>query len=542
MSKEILKKYQISVIDGQNKHIFTASDGDNLLDVLQQNGVLVQASCGGKGTCQKCRVKINGQGTQLACHYKISADIKIHLPDLKAFVILDELNPAARIMENQSGIKIEIHNDKKVVMYQENQILSEKVDRDRQHSGYGIAVDIGTTTVVVYLLDIINYIHLDNFSFLNPQSSYGADVITRIEYCIREEAGVQHLQSILIRKINQAISNMCEEHRIDKADIYLATMVGNTIMLHMFLGVNPAPISFAPYTPVFTEQKRLKGSELKLTMHERGIVKVLPSISGYVGADILAGVASTDLAIRKSYTLYLDIGTNGEIVLGKKNEVYCCATAAGPAFEGAKIQCGVGAVTGAISMFDNEGYTTIDGKLPVGICGSGLIDIIAYLLDQGLIDQTGLMGEDFLIEKKENMDIEDDIVLTQKDIREVQLAKSAIYAGIHILMKEAGVSYDQIETVYLAGGFGNYIKIESAIRIGLLSEELEGKIVSIGNGAGTGAIAALKSIPFEKEIEKIAKKTNYIELSTRPDFMEAYVEAMAFSSTNYERISQIISS
>ena len=364
------------------------------------------------------------------------------------------------------------------------------------------------------------------------QSSYGADVITRIDYCIREEAGVQHLQSILISQINHAISKMCSENRIDKADIYLAAIVGNTIMLHILLGVNPAPISFAPYTPVFTEPKSLKGSDLKLKMHKRGIVKVLPSVSGYVGADILAGVASTDLAIRKSYTLYLDIGTNGEIVLGNKDEVQCCATAAGPAFEGAKIQCGVAAVTGAISMFDNEGYTTIDGKLPVGICGSGLIDIIAYLLDQGLIDQTGLMGEDFIIEKKENTSIEYDIVLTQKDIREVQLAKSAIYAGIHILMKEAGVSYDQIEAVYLAGGFGNYIKIESAIRIGLLPDELQGKVVSIGNGAGTGAIAALKSIAFEKEIEKVAKKTNYIELSTRLDFMETYVEAMAFSSNS----------
>ncbi len=523
-----MSKYKISVFDGQKEHTFRANDGENLLELLQHNGILVQASCAGKGTCGKCQVKMNHLDTILACQYKISTDLEIHLPNLESYIILDELNPAARIMDNNSGLRIENKEGRRLVYFRGNQLIDEDWGNDKETTAYGIAVDIGTTTVVVYLIDIIHYMQIDSFSFLNPQSSYGADVISRVEYGMNNKNGVEQLGSILIHRINQAVDSLCSGNGVNPLNIYLGSMVGNTIMLHLLLGIDPSSISVAPYTPVFTEQKNLKGSDLKLKMHDKSVIKVLPSVSGYVGADILAGVASTDLTISDTYVLYLDIGTNGEIVLGKKDQVYCCATAAGPAFEGARIQCGVGGISGAISTYDEDGYITINGKPPIGICGSGLVDIVAYLLDQEIIDPTGRMNNDFIVETKKNAAVEHDIILSQKDIREVQLAKSAIYAGIAILIKEAGITSNQIGTVYLAGGFGNYIRIDSAVRIGLLPEELEDKVVSIGNAAGTGAIASLKSTLFEQEIERIKKKTQYIELSTHPDFMDAYVAAMSF--------------
>ena len=226
----------------------------------------------------------------------------------------------------------------------------------------------------------------------------------------------------------------------------------------------------------------------------------------------------------------MDIGTNGEIVLGNRDIIYCCATAAGPAFEGAKITCGVGGVDGGISVYNNGYYKTIGDKTAVGICGSGLIDLIAFLLESNRIDYSGYMTEEYLVEKKEHTAVNHDIVVTQKDIREVQLAKAAIYAGIMTLIRIAGISIDQIENVYLAGGFGNYIRTASAIRIGLLPEAFNDKIIPIGNSAGTGALQALRSLEFEREIDRVLKITKYIELSMRADFNEEYLSAMHFST------------
>ncbi len=528
MKNQTIKKYKLLVTDGQKTHTIWGQTGELLLDVFQKNGLLIPASCGGKGTCDKCKVKIAGKGMELACQYRINDEMAVILPGFKEYAILDQLNPHARTVTDNSGIEIKYNDGQKRVTYKGELIASIPDEENRRPAGYGLAVDIGTTTIVMYLLDMTYYQPIDVISVLNPQIGFGADVISRIDYCLRESEGLKTLQKKLINRMNESIDSSCEAAGINCDDIYLMTIVGNTIMLHILLGIDPASIAFAPYTPVFTDEKILKASTLDLKINHKGIVKVLPSVAGYVGADILAGLASTDIADNKKHTLYIDIGTNGEIVLGNRDTIYCCATAAGPAFEGAKITCGVGGVEGGISVYDNGHYKTIGDKAPVGICGSGLIDLMAFLLDSKRIDYSGYMTEEYLVEKKENSAVSHDIVLTQKDVREVQLAKAAIYAGIMTLIRIAEIPIDEIENVYLAGGFGNYIRTASAIRIGLLPESFNGKIIPIGNSAGTGALLALRSLEFYREIDKVLEITKYIELSMRADFNEEYLAAMHF--------------
>ena len=380
--------------------------------------------------------------------------------------------------------------------------------------------------MVVYLEDLLTYSTVDVATFINPQTLYGHDVVSRIQYSREQKNGLSELRTSLIEAINLSIVKLCHRNQIENQHIYKATVVGNTTMLHLFLDVDPSSIAFAPYTPQFIEEKMISGEESSLAIHEKGLVRVLPSVSAYIGADITAGIASTDVADNGDYTLFVDIGTNGEMALGKQGNLYCCSTAAGPAFEGANISCGIGGVEGAISEYKNGIYKTIGDKPPKGICGSGLLDIVAELRDKDIIDATGYMEKDFLIEKKKNTTIDRDIVLTPRDVREVQLAVAAIYAGIKILAKSSGLDIHEIEKVYLAGGFGNYLNINSAIRIGLLPESLQEKVIQVGNSAGKGALLALRSNDFANSVNKIANIAEYIELSMRMDFNELYVESM----------------
>jgi uncharacterized 2Fe-2S/4Fe-4S cluster protein (DUF4445 family) len=300
-------------------------------------------------------------------------------------------------------------------------------------------------------------------------------------------------------------------------------------MQHLVMGVSPASIAFAPFTPEFTDARTVAAADLHLGVHENAVVEILPSVSGYVGADIVAGIASTYLADQEDFTLFIDIGTNGEVVLGNRDTIYCCATAAGPAFEGANIECGIGAVEGAISEFYQGTYLTIGHGPPVGICGSGLVDLVAHLLNSGVINDDGFMEKNHIIERAENTPVRRDIYITPQDVRKVQLAKAAIFAGIRVLMQVADVSYDRIKNVYLAGGFGNYINFNNAVKIGLLPAELRKKITPIGNSAGTGARFALKSVGFSKHLDEVLQKSTYLELSMREDFNIEYINAMRFS-------------
>jgi len=358
-------------------------------------------------------------------------------------------------------------------------------------------------------------------SFLNPQSIYGADVISRITYCQENENGLINLKQVIVNAINNELDQFSLIKGIRSASFERIIVAGNTTMLHLLLGENPVSIALAPFIPKFTGMQVRKGDLSGLNINPLADVITLPCISAYVGADIVAGLAVIK-PLYRNY-LFIDIGTNGEMALVKGDWIFTCSTAAGPAFEGATLSCGMGAVNGAISSFISpEEFSVIGNTEPVGICGSGIADIIAYLLDARLVDKTGVLKLPFTLHKKNN------IVVTQQDIREIQLAKSAIYSGIKVLMKSAGMDFRDIDALYLAGGFGNYINIRSAVRIGLLPSELQNKIFPVGNSAGMGALQFLKSDEFENRIERITRSSEYIELSDSDDFTIEFVMNMDF--------------
>jgi uncharacterized 2Fe-2S/4Fe-4S cluster protein (DUF4445 family) len=325
-------------------------------------------------------------------------------------------------------------------------------------------------------------------------------------------------------------------------------------MMHLLMRLPSRNIAVAPFIPTSTLMHKFKASDIGIKINEFGYAIVFPSISGYIGADTVGAILSSGLYTEEKATLLIDLGTNGEIVLAMGQKMYACSTAAGPAFEGANIHHGVGGISGAIDKVqigDTLEYSTIDSKKAIGLCGSGLIDIIAGLISKGIIDETGriidakevegsiteeiksrIIEKDgkhiFLVVEADKTNTGEDIIITQKDVRELQNAKAAVAAGIRILVKSAGMEMNDVNKIYLAGGFGSFIKIESAIKIGLLPNSLAGRIESIGNAAGMGAVEGLLSKSMLEMTGNIKNKMEYVELSSRKDFVDEYIECMMF--------------
>lgn len=433
----------------------------------------------------------------------------------------------------------------------ERSLLSVK-SSDKQYESYGMAFDIGTTTVAGYGLDLDTGETLDVNSRENPQGKYGADVVSRIKYAREHEDGLARLQEEIIHSINELIEEFADKEGIDPSDIYRATFVGNTIMLHLLAAVDPTKMDQAPYIPGFTSSQRVRAEELGIGIHSRGQLVLLPSLAGYVGADITAGILHTGMHKLDKLSLLVDIGTNGEMVLGNKDKIVAASTAAGPAFEGANIEQGMTARAGAIShvTIDEEGQLDIevinDGT-PQGLCGSGIVDTVGELLKAGLIEEKGNIVSDRTqlprptINPLGNRMVDiggnrafwlhvdsNPVFVTQEDIREVQLAKGAIKAGIDIMLGEFDATADDIEQVYLAGAFGNYLRKENILRIGVLPQIDPDKILSIGNAAGQGAKLALINRGKQEELEELTEEVEYIELSFRTDFTDKFMSAMKF--------------
>ena len=421
---------------------------------------------------------------------------------------------------------------------------------------YGIAFDIGTTTVVGYLIDLGSGEELSAIAKTNPQVIHGDDVISRIGFAQQPKGGLEKLQKEVVNTLNEIIRETTQKAKIDKCNIYEAVIVGNTCMHHLFLGLNPINLASSPYIPIIKESLSLKVKDIPgLSLNPAANIYMLPNISAFVGADILAGILSTSMWREDKTILFVDLGTNGEVVLGSKGEFWACSAAAGPAFEGSRISSGMRAAEGAIDKvkIDNKfiTYKVIeDGKVR-GICGSGLIDLIAELLKLGLINKSGKLidreegnselseeirrrivngqeGNKFLLVKDKETENGKPLYLTQRDIREVQLAKAAIYAGIKILLKEVNIPLEDIQEILLAGAFGNFIDKKSAVRIGLLPNLSLKKIESVGNAAGRGAEITLCSNKMRELSQEISKKVKYVELSSRPDFQKEFMEAMFF--------------
>jgi uncharacterized 2Fe-2S/4Fe-4S cluster protein (DUF4445 family) len=498
--------YKIKVHSSGREIMHEVSGGKRLLDFLREQHYEIYAPCGGNGTCGKCKVMVKNSGYITSCLHYVKEDMEIILPAPVEASILASQYEFSKVLQLAPG------------------------DAERLSSyPFGIAMDVGTTTIVFYLVQLVTGSILETQTVMNPQGKYGADVISRIDYCILNKGGLQVLQQEVIDAINSTITHFTEQQGIGKDDIVKIAVSGNTTMLHLLLGEDPSTLAYVPFTPVFTAERRIKAAALEVSCHPEGEVKVLPSFSAYIGADIVAGIASLAPPEEQNNYLYVDVGTNGEMALVTPKTIYACATAAGPAFEGANIQCGMGALEGAISSYtDQEGIRTIGDAKPVGICGSGLIDLVAMLVRTGKLPVDGYLSEEYTIVDASGTGSADPIVITAADIREIQLAKSAICAGILTLVRKAGLRMEEIDAFYLAGGFGNYIRISSAVEIGLIPAELAGKVISVGNASGTGAILAVRSISFDQAMNDILNRMKLVELSTDDTFNLEFAMNMEF--------------
>ena len=418
----------------------------------------------------------------------------------------------------------------------------------------GAALDIGTTTVVVYLLDLHTGELLATASALNPQATFGADVISRLGRIREQPATLEAMHRAAVEVTNRLIAEACEQAGVQRGCVYELTVVGNTCMHHLLLGIDPSHIAVSPFTPAVTRALTVPAAELGVGISPVGMVACLPNVAGYVGADIVGAIVATGLEKRRAPAVMIDIGTNGEVVLWTGEELLCCSCAAGPAFEGAQITHGTRAAPGAIDHVawrDGEiVVSTIGDGKPVGLCGSGLVDAAAVLLDSGLLESTGRMGRDghralhargiarrvvggeqdrrFVLATPGEGIEGREIALTQRDVRQLQLASGALRAGIEILLAEAGVSAEDISQFLLAGAFGSYIRPESALRIGLLPAVPADRVRAVGNAAGMGAVLCLLSTRAREYAAEVARRARYVELSARPDFQDAFAEAMIF--------------
>lgn len=429
--------------------------------------------------------------------------------------------------------------------------LPEDFVPEKGEQGYGVAFDVGTTTVVGMLVDLYTGEHLMSLAKTNPQNKHGLDVISRITFSKEKKENLQILRDDIIACLNEIIEELCEENQVHRDAVVRVTFCGNTTMSHIFAGYDPITLAFAPFEPAYTGTLMFKGKVLGMNMNEEGDVMVFPNIAGHVGGDITSGLLATRFLEKTEPTLFIDIGTNGEIAITDGKSVLACSTAAGPAFEGSAIYQGMRAAPGAIEKIRIEEekvlFRTIDDIVPVGICGSGLIDAVAEMIQAGIIKKTGRLAtakdfaeknpaiserlrerdgmREFVLVFKED---EEDIVITQKDVREVQLAKGAISAGISIMAEQLSLKLEDISKVIVAGAFGSFINKESAITIGLLPDVDLNNIISAGNTAGAGTLMAVTNAEEGVAAKEIPGRIAHVELASTGDFQNKYMAAMAF--------------
>lgn len=439
----------------------------------------------------------------------------------------------------QWNIAVTVWNNQKVIAVE---------PADAANKLYGVAIDIGTSKIVGQLIDLTTGRTLAVESIENPQMIFGEDIITRINHAILHPKGLRDLQATVIEGLNKVTLGACKNAKIRPEHVYEMTVAGNTAMHHLFLGIQPKYMALAPFTPVTKRAINVSAKEINLRINPCANIYVLPIIAGFVGGDNVADVLSTRIHKTDEISLLLDIGTNTELTLGNKDGLISCSCASGPAFEGGHIKHGMKAVTGAIERVKintdtlNIEYETIENTKPVGICGSGLVDIIAELLRYSLLSKTGRLNPEAAIDKfrekdglmeltlvqKKDSGTGEDIVITQKDVRELQLAKAAIYTGCAILMKRKGIKIENIKKVYIAGAFGNYLNLENAKTIGLLPDVPSERVAFVGNAAISGARLTLISRKERIEAEQISKTVQYLELGTDLDFEKEFISSIKF--------------
>ncbi|MFN2364223.1 MAG: ASKHA domain-containing protein [Halarsenatibacteraceae bacterium] len=594
--------FQVRIIQGDRVEEFEIEQKMNLYEIINQKGFKLTAYCGGEGTCKKCRVHLQPapelkniereifserekeEGLRLACLHQVDRDLEIRLDtegdinvltgtaevegrlnsgwslfefELEKPRLDDQRSYLTRYLEKTgaSTIADQVIKDIKAldakikalkgVCCQEE--LVELIPDSEEKNLLGVAVDIGTTTLVLYLYDLETGEKLGIDSMYNPQKEFGADVISRIQFANKSRENAEKLQQVLVERLNQGLTELVAEVGAAVDDIYRIAFAGNTTMLHTLLGFDPIDIAKSPFIPNFTEGLNLSPELIDLKINSRAELLLLPSISAYIGADIIGDLLATGVGEDQKNELLIDIGTNGEIALGNSSEIYTCSVAAGPSFEGSNISAGMAALAGAVEKFsirpDSFDYQTINAARPRGICGSGLLDLIAGFLEVGVIAPKGKFTdkdkmpeywqERFDQDNKEVIIFSEEeaankISLTQKDIRQLQLAKGAIRAGIEVLAARLELSLAEIDKVYLVGGFANYLDPDNTILIGMLPEIFAGKIIQFGNGSGAGASLYLLDRDLAEIVEQLKERIKYIELSKDADFQEKFIEELNF--------------
>lgn len=512
--------------------------GATLLEAAGQAGIALTTPCGGKGTCGKCLVKLAASDEEVrACQYTVQGDLTVIVP------------AASRFYEH----KILDHGVERTGTI-ELTIIEKHRARIVAESYLGLAVDIGTTTVVAKLIDLADGRCLDTQAMLNPQTRFGDDVISRISYA-SSVANLHELHETIIACVNDLVQRSCEATGTDAKSICEACIVGNTTMSHIVLEFPLEQLGQAPYLAHSVESHNVSPEKLGLLMNPHGNIHTVENIAGFVGSDTVAVALAVDMDTVTGPTLVVDIGTNGELVLGAGEKLYAASCAAGPALEGARIKQGGRATEGAIeAVVVDDGdiaLEVIGGNTPRSICGSGLIDAVAVLLELGVVDATGrfvspqeAQGRCSATTRARLVEVDGQqafclafdegssrpgVVLTQKDIREFQLAKGAIQAGIRLLLRKIDIEAGGLERVLLAGAFGNYIRPRSAVRVGLLPDVPLDRIHFIGNAAASGAEMLLLSEECRERSAALARRIDYVEIAHERDFSDVFADAMLLS-------------
>lgn len=461
---------RIEIIQNGKNRIIHAVKGEYLSSVLMKNGFAAEHLCGGKGMCRKCTVLVDGEA-QLSCQYVISSDITVILQSEEEIVSFHGAYETQKITENVC-----------------------------------FALDIGTTTLALALVSLDENRIIRVLTRTNPQRVFGADVLSRIEYCRKN--GAKLLQKTVIDEINR----MTDEFDVTAEKLYVS---GNTTMLHLFFGEDCTSLGVSPYTPVFLGSRRVSADELSVKNVSEIIS--LPNISAFAGADIVAGLNYVGFPQTEKYNILIDLGTNAEIVLFSRKKILCTAAAAGPCFEGANISCGMSATDGAIYSYKNGSPGIIGNVSAKGICATGLVDIISELIKREIIDETGYMY-------CEKYEVAENVCITREDVRQYQLAKSAVYSALVTLLKTENISFSDIEKVYIAGGFSEKLSISDAIATGLLPLELQSKYVALNNTSLLGTVR----FACEQNDLSFVDIAEFADLAENPVFTELFIENMKF--------------
>ncbi|WP_018591328.1 ASKHA domain-containing protein [Terrisporobacter glycolicus] len=587
--------------------IFIEKENKTLMDVLLDENIFVDNACNGKGVCGKCKIKlISGNlgelsetekkllsqeeindNIRLSCLVKPKEDIKIELlqKERKHKVLSSgympkfQVNPSIHkklisleksTLENQRPLENEIlrqlnidkldwkllkeikSQDEKITAVFNNDEVIYMEKNDTRDKIYGVIMDIGTTTVVTSLVDINSGAELCVESMINVQKQYGLDVLTRITYEVEnEEDGVENLQKAIVASINEMIEKLCKKANVNKKHIYEITVAANCTMMHMLLGIDAKSIGKSPFAPIFTTSKNVLAKDIGLLACEEARLYCLPSVSAYIGADIVAGAYVCELNKTDEDVLFIDIGTNGEIVLSNKGNLLSCSCAAGPALEGMNISCGMRAANGAIEdviINEEENVIKVIGEeKPIGICGSGILAVVKELLKTGIVRDNGafiklekLEEDDYRLNriqinnKKREFILYDDnknkLLITQGDIRQVQLAKGAILSGFYALLKKANIEMKDLKKVMIAGQFGAHVSVDSLVGTGILPMEVKEKIVYVGNSSKTGAYMALMSKEAKEDMELLSKNMEYMELGASEGYERLFSSCLKFPS------------